>query len=176
MNLLMNWISDWFGPRKPAADEHSLAHGHLAALRREQSINYSPQLIGRLCGDHAALLAMYQSVVDMLQQQRYAQIPAALGSFKSKFDVHILNENLRFYCYLEQKLRAQPAELTTVKEFRREMNVIARGVVNFVRQYQTTGVSAANQQGFADDLRQIGALLVQRIQREEEDLYTLYAP
>ena len=176
MNALMNWLSGWFGARAVAAQDSPLSQGKLATQRNQQSIHYSPQLIGRLCGDHATLLAVYQSVVDMLAQHQYAQIPATLGTFKTKFDVHLLNENLRFYCYLEQSLKTQPAELAMIRDFRREMNGIARGVVGFVRKYQAAGVSAANRQGFDAELRAVGALLVERIEREEQDLYTLYAP
>jgi len=174
MSLFTTWISDWFAPRKAAIDDAPLGGEQLARLRREHAISYSPQLIGRLCGDHQQLLGLYQAVLDMLAQQRYEQIPAALGSFKSKFDAHILNENLRFYCYVEQKLGGQ--DLATMKDFRGDMNGIARGVVNFVRKYQAAGVSTANSRVFEEELRLIGSLLVQRIQAEEQDLYPLYAP
>ncbi|HSW14235.1 MAG TPA: hemerythrin domain-containing protein [Solimonas sp.] len=174
MNMFLTWISDWFGPRKAEAEASHLHGDQLARLRREHSISYSPQLIGRLCADHQQLLGMYQSVLDMLTHKRYSQIAPALGAFKSKFDAHILNENLRFYCYVEQKL--QGPDLGTMKEFRSDMNGIARAVVNFVRKYQSAGVSAGNCRGFEEELRQIGAALVQRIQAEEQDLYTLYAP
>lgn len=175
MSLFTTWISDWLGTRKDAdIDSASLAGEKLARLRRDQAISYSPQLIGRLCGDHQQLLGLYQAVLDMLGQQRYEQIPAALDSFKSKFDAHVLNENLRFYCYVEQKLGGP--DLATMKDFRSDMNSIARGVVNFVRKYQAAGVSTANSRVFEEELRLIGALLLQRIQAEEQDLYPLYAP
>jgi len=174
MSAFMTWISDWFAPRKAAIDDAPLGGEQLARLRREHAIGYSPQLIGRLCGDHQQLLGLYQAMLDLLAQQRYEQIPAALGAFKSKFDAHVLHENLRFYCYLEQKLGGQ--ELATMKDFRSNMNRIARGVINFVRKYQAAGVAAANRRVFEEELRLIGTLLLQRIQAEEQDLYPLYAP
>lgn len=174
MSFSWNRIADWIGLGEPAETEDLVSAAGLAEARGESEIRYSPQLISRLHGDHASLIELYQAVVARLAARRFEELPAALGQFKSKFDVHVLNENLRFYCYLEQKLHDRPSDLALIKEFRREMNGIARGVVNFIRKYQAAGVSAENQQTFATELQHVGALLVQRIQREESDLYPLY--
>jgi hypothetical protein len=87
-----------------------------------------------------------------------------------------LTENVKLYCYLEQNLARRPSALRTIREFRREMNVVARGVVNFARKHQQGGVSNASLGSFLVELREVGALLGQRVRREEQELYTLYAP
>ena len=162
----MAWVRNWFG----LGDEASLKQ-----VQDEHRIQYSPELIGTLKDDHAGLLRLYSEIEALATDRRFAEIALALRRFKSKFELHILTENVKFYCYVEERLGRRPAELRVIREFRREMNTIARSVTNFVRQYQESGVAAANGAAFLADLRQVGALLAQRVQREEQDLYTLYA-
>ena len=107
---------------------------------------------------------------------RYTALPAALAGFKSRFDLHILNENLHFYCFVEERSTSRPEDQDMIRGFRSEMNAIARAVVNFVKKYRSEGVSAESAPEFLVELRQIGALLLNRIEREEKDLYTLYRP
>jgi hypothetical protein len=56
------------------------------------------------------------------------------------------------------------------------MNSIARAVVNFVKKYRSEGVSGQTVADFLVELRQVGALLLKRIEREEKELYALYRP
>jgi hypothetical protein len=137
---------------------------------------YSPELVGNLKGDHAYLLRRYQEIERLALKGELAAIPMALAGFKNKFDLHLLNENLQFYCHLEQRSARRPADLARIREFRTEMNAIARAVVNFVKKYRLEGVRPETVQAFLGDLRAVGAALVQRIAREEKDLYPLYAP
>lgn len=159
-------VREWFGfgehePPK-SAQEHSRLH-------------YSAHLIPGLKGDHAELLKLYAELERMAIEGRYASIPASLGTFKSKLDVHLLNENLHFYCYVEERARDQH-QRELIKRFRSEMNAIARGALNFIKTYRQAGVHPANSQTFLSELRQVGALLVKRIEAEENQLYALYQP
>lgn len=159
-------VREWFGfgedePPK-SAQEHS-------------RFNYSAHLIPGLKVDHAELLKLYAELERMAIEGRYASIPASLGTFKSKLDVHLLNENLHFYCYVEERALAEP-DRELIRGFRAEMNGIARNVLNFVKVYRQAGVHPANGQTFLGELRQIGGLLVKRIEREEKELYALYRP
>jgi len=157
-----NWLGLGRGGTPRGAQEHS-------------RFNYSPSLIPGLKGDHGELLKLYTEIERMGVEGRYGPIPAALGTFKAKFDVHLLNENLNFYCYIEERAKnAEDQEL--IKSFRSEMNAIARGVVNFVKRYRMSGVRAVNAQDFLTELHEVGALLVRRIEREEKELYALYRP
>jgi hypothetical protein len=156
------WVRNWLGFDEPAPvpDEHR--------------IRYSPELIGHLKHDHAGLLKLYGQIEALATTGRFAEVPQALKLFKSKFELHVLTENVKFYCYVEENLARRPASLRTIREFRREMNAIARTVVNFARNHQQGGVSNANLGSFLVELREVGALLGRRVQREEQELYTLY--
>ena len=63
-----------------------------------------------------------------------------------------------------------------VRSFRREMNAIARGVVDFVKKYQLGNFDQETRQAFLADYQTVGGLLAQRIEREEGSLYPLYLP
>lgn len=168
----MTWALGWFGWGRK---DEGLAPS-LRAVQDKSRFHYSPELIGALKGDHGQLLQQYGEIERMAVHGQHAGLPLALAAFKAKFDVHVLNENLHFYCYLEHTLGRNPADLQLIQDFRTEMNTIARGVVNFVKKYRVAGVRQANARDFLTELRAVGALLAQRIQREEHDLHTLYRP
>ncbi|WP_343793276.1 hypothetical protein [Dokdonella soli] len=85
-----------------------------------------------------------------------------------------MTENVHFYVYLEQSFRGDEENKALIHDFRREMNGIARGVVEFVRRYQQAPVSADNCAAFLKEYEAVGKLLVMRIEREEGNLYPLY--
>jgi hypothetical protein len=144
--------------------------------RDHSRFNYSPALVASLESEHAELLKLHGEVERLAAAGRYAELPAALAAFKSRFDLHTLNENLNFYGYVEEKTAGRPEDQDLVRGFRSEMNAIARAVINFVKKHRGAGVDAATVQDFLVELRQIGLLLIKRIEREEKDLYALYRP
>ena len=166
----MSWAQDLLG--LGGGDAAAPAPAALDQAR----FGYSPELIGNLQGDHADLLRRHAELGQLAQAGQYGSIPMALSGFKNKFDVHILHENLQFYCHVEERLARRPRELALVKEFRAEMNAIARAVVNFVKKYRAEGVRQSNRDAFVADLRAVGQQLALRVQREEKELYPLYAP
>ncbi|TAM12574.1 MAG: hemerythrin domain-containing protein [Nevskiaceae bacterium] len=168
----MTSITRWFGfgaTGKGTSEK-------LKADKAAASISYSPQLVPALLNDHVELFKLYGDIEAALGEGQYDLIPNLLSSFKTRLDVHLLSENLRFYCYLEENLVPHPEELETMKGFRREMNDIARATVNFVRKWKTAGVTPASQRSFGQEATQIKALLQERMQREEQGLYPLYTP
>ncbi len=151
---------------EPAAEQH----------QAPDWIRYSPELIGELKADHAELVRRYDEIESMALCGDYAPIPAELDGFKTRFESHIVNENLRFYCYLEERLAGNAPELGLVKACRTELNAIAFDVVSFIRKYRSWGVRPTNSDTFLAELRCVGALLAHRVDREEKDLYPLYRP
>lgn len=160
------WMRHWFSGAAAGSSTDTAG----------ERIRFSAQLIPGLSRDHQDLLALYDEIERMAVDNRCASITAALVGFKSRFDLHVLSENLHFYGYLEQRLDRQAELLATVKRLRAEMNDIARSVTKFVRKYDEAGVRPATVKAFLEELRVVGALLRQRIEREEQDLYPLYRP
>ena len=156
---------------------HWLGFGTPPRRTRDHSrYHHSPGLVASLERDHGELLKLHHEIERLAAEAHYAALPAALAAFRSKFDLHVLNENLNFYGYVEEKVSGRPDDQELVRGFRTEMNAIARAVVNFIKKYRGLGVHAATVQDFLVELRQIGLLLIKRIEREEKELYALYKP
>lgn len=160
----LTWAQGWFGDKD---DEPAAATA---------SFTYAPDLIAGLQAEHRGLLRRLAEIEKLVIGKNYDAIPHSLAAFKSKFNVHVLRENLHCYGYLEQGLADHPAELASVRTFRGEIDAIARSVLDFIEKHRSAGVREANAQEFLTGLRAVGAALVERIQREEKDLYSLYTP
>lgn len=88
-----------------------------------------------------------------------------------------MTENVRFYTYLEAELANDKDSAATIHEFRRDMNTIARSVVEFIKAWKDSDFATpAERQQFTADYEKVGKLLEQRLDSEENDLYPLYQP
>jgi hypothetical protein len=147
-----------------------------APARDHRSFNHSPRLIESLESDHGELLRLHGEIARLAAEGRFSALPAALAAFRSRFDLHVLNENLSLYGYVEEKASGRPDDQDLVRGFRSEMNAIARAVAGFIKKYRSLGVHGTTVEDFMVELRQIGVVLVKRIEREEKELYALYRP
>jgi hypothetical protein len=141
-----------------------------------QSPRYDSALVDALKRDHGELVRMYTDIGRLPERGRWNEIPAQLVAFKSRLEAHLLAENVRFYNYVEYTLRDDSEDLMLIRSFRREMNTIARGVIDFVKKYQHGVFDERARKSFLEDYQGVGALLTQRIEREEGSLYPLYQP
>src|SRR5689334_7393112 len=139
----LTWVRTLLGFDEPS----------LKAVQDEARIRFSPELIPQLKDDHAGLLRLHGRIEALAKAGQFGEVVPALRMFKSKFDLHILTENVKFYCYVEENLARRFGDLRTIREFRREMNGIARTVVNFVRKYLDGGVTPATGAEFLAELR-----------------------
>lgn len=146
------------------------------AMPEGRTIRYDPGLVDGLKDDHQDLVAMYTSLGERVAAGDFHGIDTALQEFKVRLEAHLLTENVRFYVYVEQSMEGDEANSELIRGFRREMNQIARGVVEFVRRYRQQPVGPATQAQFIREHGEVGRLLAQRIAREESELYVLYQP
>ncbi|QSX78264.1 hemerythrin domain-containing protein [Agrilutibacter solisilvae] len=171
----MGLFSNWFKGRKydtAASSAEPITYARLP----ERNIRYDPGLVDSLKHDHTELVSMYGQLGQDVKDGQFQRIPNALLAFKTRLEAHLLIENVRFYVYLEQAIAGDSDNMALIRDFRREMNTIARGVVEFVRRYQQTRVTPENSLNFIREYDEVGKLLVMRIEREEGNLYPLYAP
>ena len=171
----MGLFSNWFNGRKNTSITPATTTLHYSRPP-ERSIAYDPGLVDSLKHDHTELVAMYGQLGQDVKDGQFNRIPNALLAFKTRLEAHLLIENVRFYVYVEQSLAGDSENMALIRGFRREMNSIARGVVEFVRRYQNTRVTADNSLHFMREYEEVGQLLAMRIEREEHNLYPLYAP
>ncbi len=139
-------------------------------------IAYDADLVPALKRDHADLVKLYGTIGDQAKKGDFQQVPQLLMAFKVHLEGHLIAENVRFYNYVESSMQGDPESTALVRSFRREMNAIARGVVDFVKKYQISAFDQATRDEFLADYQTVGGLLAQRIEREESSLYPLYLP
>ncbi|SDD82809.1 hemerythrin domain-containing protein [Aquimonas voraii] len=137
---------------------------------------YDSRLVETLKHDHHDLVELFQQIGQVAERGRFHELPALLVAFKTGLESHVIAENVRFYNYVENSLIGDEENLALIRSFRREMNAIARGVVDFVKKYQRAAFNEATRDAFLRDYAVVGGLLSQRIQREEASLYPLYQP
>ena len=139
-------------------------------------IRYSPDLIDQLLSDHKELLKIFTNIQTSFEQQDYRRTAKFLSEFRSALQSHLLTENVRLYVYLEQSLANDDMTYELMRDLRREMEGIGRSAMNFLRKYEAIGIDKDLATHFAKDLKTIGSILTQRIQKEEKVLYPLYMP
>ena len=162
------------GGREPTSQ--ALPQGVPAMDQRRSSIGYDPELVPALKRDHADLVKLFGEIGELARQGDFQHIPAMLNAFKVHLEGHLIAENVRFYNYVENAMQHDPESSALVRSFRREMNAIARGVVDFVKKYQISTFDQRARAEFLADYQTVLGLLAQRIQREEGSLYPLYMP
>ena len=138
------------------------------------SIPFYPKLIEHLEMDHQHLLLLYTDINSSVEHNKYERISEQLNTFKNDFKAHLNAENIKFYGYLEQRLKDQSQEFMSLRHFRKEMRSIERTVIKFLDHWIEYGIKADNLTTFKTEYNAIGAALIKRIESEEKELYTLY--
>jgi hypothetical protein len=169
---MFDLLKRWMGNEAPAAPPPRQSAAPAAA----RSPAYDSRLIESLKHDHHDLVELFQQIGEVAERGRFHELPQKLMAFKTGLESHVISENVRFYNYVENSLASDEENLALIRSFRREMNAIARGVVDFVKKYQRAQFNEGVREMFLRDYAVVGGLLTQRIQREEANLYPLYQP
>lgn len=164
------------GGQRPRSQALPQGVPSLEQRRSGFGIAYDPELVPALKRDHADLVKLFGAIGECADQGDFQPIPQMLNAFKVHLEGHLIAENVRFYNYVENAMQHDPESSALVRSFRREMNAIARGVVDFVKKYQVDAFDQRMRAEFMTDYKTVGGLLAQRIQREEGSLYPLYHP
>ena len=98
------------------------------------------------------------------------------GAFQASSPKTSQGAGLRWPLFCAYRSQGDADSTALVRSFRREMNAIARGVVDFVKKYQLSTFDQQAREEFTEDYKTVYGLLAQRIEREEASLYPLYMP
>ncbi len=158
----------------PETAERAAASQYASAPGSE--IRYSPTLVDELKKDHQDLLSLYMDIKASFERGDYEAVSAKLNEFRVGLQGHLLTENVRFYIYIDRVHGKDEMNSELIRSFRREMDGIGRTALNFLQKYEMIGVDRALAGAFASDFAAIGAVLTERIKKEESVLYPLYMP
>ncbi len=139
-------------------------------------IAYDADLVAKLREDHRELVRTYTAIKAATVASRFGDLHELLSYFKTAFQAHIAMENIRFYVYLQQHAAQDEAMSDFIATVRKEMSSIARAVVKFADTYMSAPPTAETAARFSGELDKIVAVLVQRVEKEENQIYTLYQP
>lgn len=150
------------------ADTHRYAPG--------TEIGYHPDLIPRFQMTHQALQKLYVSIKTQTEHGQLADAQKSLDAFRKALTGHLLEENVKLYTYLARCLAVDPANNELMASMKSEMGQIGTTVMAFIKTYTQSGITPFNKRLFLDGWDEIGAILADRIEREETSLYTMYLP
>ncbi len=140
------------------------------------TLKYDPDLIPKLTQEHRTLLLLFEAIRHAYEAGNFAAVQKALADFKIALNAHLLVENVRFYAYVKNSLAQDKKKLETMTTFWKDMQAIAKVVMQFLGTYEGCAFTAEMRASFGQDLHGIGVALSKRITHEEESLYTLYRP
>jgi regulator of sigma D len=140
-------------------------------------LHYDPNLVPSLIADHQKLVGIFGEVGNALKQKNSVLLKENLAIFSDTLREHLSAENIKFYAYLQHSLENDVENAIIMLDFRKEMQQIGKAVADFLHKYEGTEFWVDGVwQDFENDVRQIGEVLVKRIQTEEKVLYALYLP
>ncbi len=135
-------------------------------------ISYHPELIDQFKKDHRELLEIFTDVVTASKDGDMERVPVLLIEFKRRIIGHLLQENVQLYVYLKYLFVDDAANRELAKTMQKEMAAIGKVLFEFIVRFTDENVNY--DQAFQQELEGIGAVLVERIKLEEENLYSLY--
>lgn len=137
-------------------------------------VYYHPHLLEDLLSDHIHLLDLFGKIDTAYKKGDTKLTIETLNSFSNELRAHLLVENTKLYIYLRHSLNDMPKEAQIAREFQQEMRGIGKVLNTFVTRFSCETWSDEEREEFGAQLANIGGILIQRIETEEEVLYPLY--
>ena len=137
-------------------------------------ILFHPELIADLKAEHQELLAIFARMVELHEAGRHQRLGPHLKAFGDLLQDHVAQENVKLYIYLQRMLAEDPEQSQLMRQFRKEMHAISRAVRAFLQRYRDVEWTPEEREAFGKELAAIGDVLVQRVDKEEQQLYPLY--
>lgn len=109
-----------------------------------------------------------------MQCSYFQKVPHQLGSLKRKFYRHLMQEDLSFYSYIEQKFANQSEQIKVIQSYRKEISSVSNRFNIFIDKWQGQLLNAQNMQEFQAEYNAMGDLLTLHLNHEEKHLYPLY--
>jgi hypothetical protein len=137
-------------------------------------IGYDPLLIKRLKADHQRMLDLFTQAQSLLTTHDYDGVKRKLSELRITLQDHLMTASVKFYVYVSRQLANDAAKTAIINEYRREMLVSSRQIMDFLRTYSAVRLDDSFAEPFQIELLVIGSTLVQRIEREQSTLFPLY--
>lgn len=137
-------------------------------------ISFSAQLISTLQAEHRQIVKLYREIAISVQSSDFQRIPHQLRYLKREFYRHLMQEDLSFYSYIEQKLADQSEQIKVIQNYRKEISSVSNRFNKFMDKWQGQLLNPQNMQQFQTEYNSMGDLLTLHLNHEEKNLYPLY--
>lgn len=134
-------------------------------------------LISTLKSQHKILQSLLNGVFTEVQlpNPNIEIILDRLQQFNNLLVEHVQLENDNFYLnYLENET-GKPEKKKIKEQFKQQMDVIAKQVVDFLAKYDDTTKISSNLSVLREDVETVTQILNLRVETEEEGLFDIYA-
>jgi len=139
---------------------------------QKKEVSQDTNLIDILKDDHKRLIGIYSKINKNIQKNDFVNTQKLVGEFISEYNKHILLEDTKLYIELKEKYKEHQSILNTIKNIEKDMNGITKVINSFEKKY-INNINNSNKEEFIKNLIEIGEILTQRIELEEERLYSL---
>lgn len=132
------------------------------------------ELVQRLKEDHRFMVETWVGIGNDVEAGRHEAAVKGIASFKDRLVPHVMMENTYLYKGLEKDCAGEETSLMLIRDMHAEMDAIGKAVVAFTRKYMQLADDSTLLVSFKKEFNEIQAVLLDRIKREERDLYVLY--
>jgi len=147
------------------------------AQAKKKSVNlpgYKYGLIDSFMEDHQEILSVYEIIMSNAKDKDYAILPLMLSRFSKKCSNHFNSEE-ELYTFMKALAGSRSeVERKVATEFSVEMKNLSLELFTILNQSKFIPVNDSTVDGFLEDFCQLGAILQERISREETVLYPMY--
>ena len=137
----------------------------LTRRQRKRGIAYDKSLISTLKREHEVLIEEFgRAFSDDFRSNDFTHLSKQLRGFKTIFQNHLITENVKLFCYLEQQSVNDSALQASLREFRKEINYWSNAVISFCKKYEQPVDVFFHQDSFKNEYQAIGQALIHRVQ------------
>ena len=152
------------------------ANAQEALPGRKSSIRYDSDLIDQLTREHKELLSSFTAMLNACKASDWGSVFPLMDGFRKALNGHLLKEGVKLYAYMSANLSNDPDLALIFRSYKSEMSQIGRVVFSLFDEYKTAASLREEpaRKRFLEKLNEIAPVLIDRIQREESQLYPLY--
>ncbi len=157
-----------------AADVNSVKKSQ---KQKKASVNlpaYKYGIVDGFIKDHQEMLSVYEMIMNYAKDKDYTTLPLMLSQFSKKCHEHFSEEE-ELYMFMKALAGSRSEiERRVATEFSVEMKNLSLELFTMLNQSKFIPVNDNTVTGFIDEFSQLGAILQERISREETVLYPMY--
>jgi len=145
--------------------------------QKKASVNlpaYKYGLVDGFIKDHQEMLSVYEMIMTYAKDKDYTTLPLMLSQFSKKCHEHFSEEE-ELYMFMKALAGSRSnIERRVATEFSVEMKNLSLELFTMLNQSKFIPVNDNTVTGFIDEFSQLGAILQERISKEESVLYPIY--